>query len=164
TANTITIGAGKTLTLTGGAAAVVIIGANSALATTTNLNFAGSGNFSVIRSGGTFQIGGATGTVNTGNENVNMGSLTNFTVDLGATGVFRIAASASTSATTTEILTGAINNTITAGTFSVGDSTGQGGGVVGAKVFNLGGGTNAINANTINISDTNNANSARGSG
>jgi autotransporter-associated beta strand protein len=164
TANTITIGAGRTLTLTGGVAAVVIIGANSGVGTVTNLNFAGSGNFTVTRPGGTFQIGGATGATNTGSENVNMGSLTNFTVDLGATGVFRIGASGTTTGTVTETLTGALNNTLTAGTVSIGDSSGFGGGAAFAKILNLGGGTNAINANTINIADTNNANSARGSG
>ena len=153
TANTITIAAGRTLTFTGGAAAVVTIGANSALGATTNLTFLGGGNLVVNRIGGTFQIGGATGTVNTGNETVNMSGLANFTADLGAAGLFRVGNLASTSATTLETLTGATNNTITAGTFGVGDNDGQGGGAAGAKTFNLGSGTNAINANTISIGE-----------
>ena len=154
TANTITIGFGKTLTFTGGAAGVVTIGANSGVGTTTNVNFVGTGNLTVNRVGGTFQIGGGTGAVNTTNETVNMSGLTNFTADLGATGLFRIGSIVSTSASTSEILTGATNNIITTGTFGVGDISGLGGGAASAKIFNLGSGTNGINANTISIGET----------
>lgn len=161
TANVVNIGAGKTLTLTGGVAGVVTIGANSAANTTTNVNFAGGGNLVVTRPGGTFQVGGATGATNYGNQNVNLSGLTNFTVDLGATGLFRVADQASGSATSVSTLTGAANSSITTGTLSVGDSTGFG---TGTKSINFGSGTNTINANIINLGDTNNGNSARGSG
>ena len=125
------------------------------------MNFVGTGNLTVNRVGGTFLIGGGTGAVNTTNETVNMSGLTNFTADLGAAGVFRVGSLASTSATTIETLNGATNNTITAGVVGLGDTTGLGGGAPGAKIFNLGSGTNVINASTINIgaSDT-----QRGSG
>ena len=142
----VVIDSGNTLTVNG----PVLIGANAA-SSTTLFTVTGGGSFVQNQAGGTFQIGGATGSTNTNLATVDFSGLANFTVDLGNTGVFRVGdnnTNSSGSPVTSPVLTLAgTSNTITAGFLGIGDATGQGG----TATLKLGGGTNVINADTIYI-------------
>lgn len=145
--NTLSIGTGKTLTVTG----AVTIGANAAGATTL-FSATGGGSFVNNNNGGTFQIGGGTGGTNTNVATVDFSGLSNFTVNVGGTGTFRVGdsntnSSGSPAASSTLILASA-NNSITAGTLNIGQGTGQGGA---DQALKLGAGINTINADIINI-------------
>jgi autotransporter-associated beta strand protein len=146
--NNIVVDTGKTLTVTG----AVTIGANVAAGATTLLTATGGGSFVNNNTGGTFQIGGATGGTNTNVATVDFSGLSNFNVNLGSTGTFRVGdnntnTSGSPASGSTLILpsTSAI---ITAGTLSLGQGTGQGNAI---QALSLGAGSNFINADTINI-------------
>jgi autotransporter-associated beta strand protein len=146
--NTIVVDAGKTLTVTG----AVTIGANVAAGATTLLNATGGGSFVNNNDGGTFQIGGATGGTNTNVATVDFSGLSNFTVNVGSAGTFRVGdnntnTSGSPASGSTLILA-STSASITAGTLSLGQGTGQGSAV---QTLSLGAGTNIINADTINI-------------
>lgn len=146
--NSIIVDTGKTLTVTG----AVTIGANVAAGATTLLTATGGGSFVNNNTGGTFQIGGATGGTNTNSATVDFSGLSNFTVNLGNTGTFRVGdnntnASGSPASASTLILA-STSATITAGTLSIGQGTGQGNAV---QTLSLGAGTNTINADIINI-------------
>ena len=148
-ANQITIGVGKTLTVNGD----VTIGVNIANDTNSALAISGGGSFVVNRAGGTFQVGGATGTVNGNKAVLDMSGLGAFTANMGTTGVFRVGDSNSNSAGTGNALTTvtlAADSTITAGSIGVGDHQGI---PNGAQTLNLGTGTNILNADLIHVGD-----------
>jgi hypothetical protein len=144
-ANTLLIGTGQTFTVLGNCT----IGPNISTNAVTKLTALGAGTLIVSNLGGSLQIGGATGSANANAAMLDLGGLTNFTVNLGSTGTVRVGDMATTSSgsrgTSSAIL--AANSTITTGTLGVGDTTG--GGTV--ETLKLGDGTTIINANTINI-------------
>jgi autotransporter-associated beta strand protein len=142
----ITIGAGKTLTLTGG----LTVGtptANTTLATTrTNLTVNGAGSLSVT--GGTVQFGAAQTTTNAANNS-------SATVDLTALGSF-----SGTGLTAFNVGQGSTNdaavslsntaNTVVATTLNVANSAGNNAGLLASNLI-LGTGTNAFNVDAVNI-------------
>jgi autotransporter-associated beta strand protein len=150
--DTITIGAGKSLTLNGN----VTVGLNLAAATTTKFNVTGAGSMLVTNPGGTFQVGGSTQTAQAnaatadfsglGNLNINLGSgATGGTVRVGDNNTNSITANA----VSTLIL--ANNSTITAKQLNVGDN-GYGNIVTGIQqVLKFGTGANLVNVDTLNI-------------
>ena len=142
-ANTITIGSGRTLSITGGAT----IGFNSAAFSTTKLTVSGSGSFSVVSGNNNFQIGGHTTSDTFSNgATLDMNGLANFVANLG-TATFRIGDSDTGVGTITgSTLILAQNSTITAGTLTTESPDGSV-----TEVIKLGTGSNAINADTIMI-------------
>lgn len=153
----VVVDAANTLTVNG----PVLIGVDAAAATTL-FTATGGGSFVQNQDGGTFQVGGGTGTTNTNAVTADFSGLANFTADLGMTGVFRVGDSntnGSGGPNTDPVLTLAgTSNTITSGILGIGDAQGQGG----TATLELGGGTNVINADTVYIGATSPA--ARGSG
>ena len=150
-AASIIIATGKTLTVNG----PVTLGSNAGTTDTTNVNFTGGGNLVVNSTGGTFQIGGAL-LLNADSAIVNMSSLANFTANMGSAGTFRLGDNNSTNAGAigvgASVLTLAgTSNTISAGPVAIGDLEQV---RAAPLTLHLGAGTNAINANTINISST----------
>jgi autotransporter-associated beta strand protein len=151
----INVATGKTLTVNGN----VTLGSNTSATDVTNVNFTGGGNLVVTKDGGTFQVGGATGSTNTNTVNANMSALANFTANLGTTGIFRVGSQNGTGGSSTNglaTLTLAPNNTITASTLSLGESTSE----QVAQTLRLGSGANVFNANVINVG----SNTGRGAG
>ena len=146
--NSIVVDAGKTLTVSG----AVTIGANVAAGATTLLTATGGGSFLNNNDGGTFQIGGGTGGTNTNVATVDFSGLSNFTVNLGSAGTFRVgdnnANTSGSPASGSTLILASTTASITAGTLSLGQGTGQGNAV---QTLSLGAGTNIINADTINI-------------
>lgn len=138
--DTATIGAGKTLTITGN----VTIGVNAA-ASSTLFTANGGGAFVNNNTGGTFQVGGATGGTNANSTTADFSALASFTVNLGAAGLFRIGDNSTvTGAVGASQLTLAAANTITAGTIQVAatqTNTNQ--------LLHLGSATNVLNADTL---------------
>ncbi len=155
---TITVGAGKTMTVGGN----VTIGVTTANAITTNtlLTMTGGGTF--VASGTTaatlFQVGGNNSNASTttpGNVTADFSGLDTFTAVLNTTsGVFRVnnVTGTSNGSVSTLLLptTGTGTTTITANAFTVGD----GGGNIGtlANVVKLGSGVNTFKVTTFNIS------------
>lgn len=145
--NNLIVDAGNTLTVNG----AVTLGVNAA-ASTTLFTASGGGAFVNNNDGGTFQVGGATGSTNVNATTADFSGLSSFTANLGTTGIFRVGdnntnSSGGPSASSTLILASTAN-TITAGTVNLGQGTGQGSSV---QTLSLGAGTNVINADTINI-------------
>ena len=143
--NTITIGSG-TLATNGN----VTIGNNVSATGGTKLNVTGaSGTWKVVKSGGTFQVGAATGATNIDTVTADLSGLGTFSADLGSTGTFRVGNLSTVSSSTAgnETLTLAATSTIKTGTLSLGENSGQ----VGANSLLLGTGTQTIQADTINI-------------
>jgi hypothetical protein len=142
----IKIGSGQTLTVNG----AVTLGANTSATDTTNVTFSGGGSLVVNNAGGTFQIGGGTGTTNTDSAIVNMSALANFTANMGGTGSFHVGhndTNGSTGLGASILTLAGTSNVITAGTLGIGDlEDGEG-----TQTLNLGAGTNTINASTINV-------------
>lgn len=145
--NNLLVGSGETLTLSGN----VTIGANAA-ASTTLFSATGGGSFVNSNSGGTFQVGGATGATNVNAARADFSGLANFTANLGPVGTFRVGDentnTAGTPVANSSLILASTANTITAGTLHIGQGAGQGGSV---QTLTLGSGTNVINADTINI-------------
>ncbi|WP_170157298.1 autotransporter-associated beta strand repeat-containing protein [Roseimicrobium gellanilyticum] len=143
TANNITIGAGESLTINGN----VTIGSNLGVTSATNLTVTGAGTMNIVKAGGVVQVGGSTGATHN-NATFNLSGLNSLQMNLGAAGILRIGDVSSTNTGSTGISTMilAVNNTITAGTVSVGDS-----GRDAQMVLRLGSGTNVINTNTLNV-------------
>jgi autotransporter-associated beta strand protein len=146
----IVVGTGKTLTVNG----PVTLGSNVGTTDVTNVNFTGGGSLVVSNTGGTFQIGGATA-ANVDTAIVNMSALANFTANMGSAGSFHLGNNNSTNAGTgsaNSVLTLAgTSNSISAGTVGIGDLEQVSNAAV---AMHMGAGTNAINANTLNISST----------
>lgn len=146
--NQVLIGTGRTLTVTG----AVTLGANVAAGATTLLTLSGGGSFENNNDGGTFQVGGATGGTNTSATTADFSGLASFSVNLGATGVFRVGdansnSSGSPASSSTLKLSGTAAS-IVAGSLHLGQGTNQGSAV---QTLSLGGGTNIIRADLINI-------------
>lgn len=140
--NQILVAAGKTLTING----AVTLGVNAATSTTL-VTATGGGSVVVNNSGGTFQVGGATGGTNANTATVDFSGLANFTASLGTTGTFRVGdvTTGTTAAPSTMKL--ATSNVITAGSIRIGDSSGPSS----VDTLTLGSGTNSLNADLINI-------------
>jgi len=139
--DTATIGSSQTLTLTGN----VTIGANAA-SSTTLFTASGGGSFVNNNSGGTFQVGGATGSTNTNAVTANFSGLTIFTVDLGSTGIFRIGDNSTVVSGGSSSLTLGATSSITAGTVNVGAVQSNA-----IQTLRLGSTSNVINVNTLNV-------------
>ena len=141
--NYLIVGAGKTLTVTG----AVTLGANADNSTTL-INGIGGGSLVNNNAGGTFQIGGATGSTNENSVTADLSGLLSLTVNLGATGVFRIGDnSANTTTGGPSQLTLAAANTITANSIEVASVQTNS-----LQQLHLGSSTNLLNANTLNVS------------
>ncbi|MFI5377705.1 MAG: autotransporter-associated beta strand repeat-containing protein, partial [Tepidisphaerales bacterium] len=164
TANTITIGSGKTLTTNGN----TTVGVNTAAGQTTKLvvtgDVAGNGTWNITNStaAGFVQIGAATGGTNANSATMDLSGLGTFNANLsGGASIFRIGDNNTTSTTATTGVTLAVNSTITTNTLGVGDMAGEGGLFAYLK---LGSGTNIINASTINVGNIGLSTNARSSG
>ncbi len=146
--NQLIVDSGNTFTVNG----AVTMGANTGAGANTRFEATGGGSFVNTNIGGTFQIGGGTGGTNTSNTIADFSGLANFTVNLGATGIFRVGdanTNSSGSPASSSILTLASTSaSITAGTINLGQGTGQGNA---DQTLKLGAGTNTLNADTINI-------------
>jgi fibronectin-binding autotransporter adhesin len=157
-ANTITIGSGKTLTTKGAHS----IGTNTSLGHTTNLTVAGStagvGTWNV-ESSSSFQVGGASANATFDQGTVDLSGLANFSASLDTTsGVFRLghrSGNIGTGNGYTMILAGT-SNTIIAKQLLIGDQAGAG-----TNSLRLGGGTNLLRADTIAVGAFGNFNLAR---
>ncbi len=141
------IPAGNTFTVTGN----VTLGANAA-ASTTVFEAGGGGVFVQNSDGGTFQVGGGTGSTNTSNTHADFSGLTDFTVNLGVAGTFRVGDnntnSSGSPASNSTLILASNSVSITAGTLNLGQGTGQGAAV---QTLSLGAGTNILSVNTLNI-------------
>jgi autotransporter-associated beta strand protein len=146
--NQILIATGRTLTVTG----AVTIGANVAAGATTLLTLTGGGSFVNNNDGGTFQVGGGTGGTNTSATTADFSGLASFSVNLGATGVFRVGdANSNSSGSPASSSTLKLSDTaasIIAGTLNLGQGTNQGAAV---QTLSLGAGTNVIRSDIIHI-------------
>lgn len=141
--NSLIVDTAKTLTVNG----AVTIGANAA-SSTTLLSATGGGAFVNNNSGGIFQVGGATGSTNSNVARADFSGLSSFTVDLGATGLFRVGDDSSNTGTvgaSTLIL--ATDNIITAGTLQIASTQTNA-----LQTLQLGSGTNLLNVNTLQVS------------
>jgi autotransporter-associated beta strand protein len=153
-ANTITLRAGKTLTVNG----PVTVGPN-ALGTAggvqTRLDVTGAGASLVVNTAGNFSLALPRTNTDTGADpftTVDLSGLSNFTFDAGAsTGELRAGAGNARGV----LLLANTSNTITAAGVQIGNSLilGNGGGNNngGNSALTLGGGSNVINTNTFNI-------------
>jgi hypothetical protein len=147
TANTITIGAGKTLQVD----RTVTIGYNSAANSTTKLSITGAGTFKVGDVGAPtnlgFQVGNGATSGNSNAGTLDMSGLGTFYANLGS-GTFRVGSATNTAggavAGSTVVL--AADSSIYATTLTV-DSPDSG--IL--QALRLGSGTNELNANTINL-------------
>jgi autotransporter-associated beta strand protein len=141
--NQIIVDSGNTLTVAG----AVILGVN-ANDSTTLFSATGGGSFVNNNDGGIFQVGGATGSANENAATVDFSGLTNLTVNLGTTGIFRVGDNSSnTTAGRSSVLTLATNNTITAGTLHVASNQTNS-----LQTLHLGAGANILNVNILNVS------------
>lgn len=155
-ANTLIIGAGKTLTINGN----VTLGSGNGASTNTALNATGGGSLVVnnTASGSLFLVGGVTTAASQGNKAVvDLSGLSQFTVSLNTTnGVFRVNPTNSNAVGGKySELTLAQNSTITAATLAVGDGAQSNGAVGQINSLYLGSGSTVLNVNTINIGATN---------
>ncbi|MCB1203857.1 MAG: autotransporter-associated beta strand repeat-containing protein [Verrucomicrobiae bacterium] len=145
--NTLVVDSGNTYSVTGN----VTIGVNAA-ASTTLFSATGGGSFVNNNDGGTFQVGGGTGSTNVNAATADFSGLTNFTVNLGSGGTFRVGDnntnSSGSPAAASVLILASTANTITAGTVGVGDEARQDNSL---HTLSLGGGTNVINTDTFNI-------------
>lgn len=141
--NQIIVDSGNTLTVTG----AVTLGANADNSITL-INATGGGAFVNNNTGGTFQVGGATGTANENSVTADLSGLGSFTVNLGATGTFRIGDnSTNTGGGGSSQLTLAAANTITANAIEVASVQTNA-----LQQLHLGSSTNLLNANALNVS------------
>ncbi|WP_395741588.1 autotransporter-associated beta strand repeat-containing protein [Prosthecobacter sp.] len=151
--NQILIGAGETLTINGN----VVIGTSVNAVTNTLLSVSGGGSFVVtnLASGGTFRVGGYTGST-AGNGNIavaDFSGLATMQVSLNTTdGIFRVNNnSGANSNGIYSVLKLAADTTITAATLSVGDSSQYNGTAGQINQLLLGTGATVLNVNTFNI-------------
>ena len=145
--NTISIAAGKTLTLTG----TVTLGSTTA-SSTTLLNATGAGSLVVNNTtgtGNTFLVGN-NGTSNV--ANINFGGLSTMNVSLNTTsGVFMVSSSSSTNLTGYATLGLAANSTISASALTVGGGGTFGGNAGQVNQLKLGTGATVLNVGALNI-------------
>jgi len=151
TANVITIGGGRTLTVNGN----VNIGVVPTGSWRTMLTMTGGGELSVISSGGKFQVGGSTsGTLTPETGTLDLKGLSAVTIDLGSTGVVRInnPTTSNASANQSTLLLPTVGAaTITAGNFNIGDGSGFNSVATQINTVALGGGLTTLNVDTNNI-------------
>ena len=141
--NNIIVDSTKTLTING--AVTLGIDANAA---DTNVIASGGGAIIVNSGGANFIVGAATGATNDSRVDADFSGLTNFTANLGV-GTFRLGDVNTGTENNPSNFKLAVNNTINAALVRIGD--GAGGGVPTTHTLTLGSGTNALNADTINI-------------
>lgn len=155
-ANQISIGVGKTLQVNGNVLIGIDVapgGTSTPIFPDTALTVSGGGQWVVNSPGGSFQIGGGTGSVNANRVAVDLSGLTNFSVDLGISGVFRLGDSngnSSGSGNASSSLLLAENTTITASLLGIGDRQGVGGS---SNTLRMGAGTTVFNVNTLSVGD-----------
>jgi fibronectin-binding autotransporter adhesin len=148
TANTLTIGPTKTLTINGN----ITVGANNTSGTTNSfLNATGGG--SLVMNGTTLQVGLAPGAVS--NATLDLTGLSSFVASLNtSTGVVRVNNTSGINVNDVAILslptTGTGTTTLTGKTLAIGDG-GSNNGTGSANALNLGSGVNTFNFDTINI-------------
>ncbi|MCB1207669.1 MAG: autotransporter-associated beta strand repeat-containing protein [Verrucomicrobiales bacterium] len=140
--NQIIVDSGNTLTING----AVSIGANVEDGN-TNLNALGGGAVVVNSGNSNFIVGTSTAATNS-RVDVDFSGLSSFTANLG-TGFFRIGDPNTDTEDNTSTMKLAVDNTITAAQIRIGD--GSGGGVPTTHTLTLGGGTNLLNADALNI-------------
>lgn len=140
------IASGKTVTINGN----VTIGTNTATSTTL-FNATGGGAFVQTSTGGTFQVGGATSS-NANAATADFSGLASMTVNLGATGTFRVGDANTATNVNPSTLILAPDTTVTANTVRIGDGSGAGS----VHTLVLGNGTNLFNANTFNVGSAGN--------
>ncbi|MBA4019033.1 MAG: hypothetical protein C0483_17840 [Pirellula sp.] len=139
--NTITLGAGRTLTNN----ANVTIG-SAGTGTNARLTVAGATSaWNVSGTNLTFRVGGSS--TATGTVILTMTNLGSFTTDLGTAGAFRVGSADGGSATDTNTALLAVNSTIQAGTLDVGGTTTR----AGTATLTMGTGQTNLFANTFNI-------------
>ena len=139
--NVLIIGAGQTLTVTGGFTNGY---QNTGI---TILTARGGGNLVISNS---IQIAGSTNVTGPNNSIVNLGGLGNFTASLG-TGAFHIGETISgNSGTASNLMILATNNTITARTLGIGDKSYASAG--GTNTLSLGVGANALFVDALYVS------------
>ncbi|MDB5322062.1 MAG: putative glycine-rich autotransporter protein [Phycisphaerales bacterium] len=158
TGSILTVGAGKTLTLSG--TGNVTIG-NTITGSKTTLAITGGGSLVVNQPGGLFRVGvGPTGTNVASSSTLDLAGLTSFTADLGAGQLIIGAVSDNQNATFGtphfyNLLLAANANTVTAGILTVGGSSlGEANGAstgISPAQLKLGSGTNVFNLDTLNI-------------
>lgn len=140
--NAITVTAGETLTINGD----VSIGGNVA-ASVTNTTMNGGGSLVINDSGGTFQLGMATGNISYNTAILDITGMSSFTANMGtASGVFRVGDNNTTGNVSASVLKLAVNSTITANRISVGGESGSG-----TQTISFGVGATVLNANTLDL-------------
>jgi autotransporter-associated beta strand protein len=139
--NTISVAAGKTLTVSG----AVTLGANADNSKTT-VTIGGGGSLVVNSGGAAFQVGGATGGTNDNLVNADLSGLLSFQADLGS-GILRVGDGNSGTELNGSTLRLAVSNTITASSVRVGD--GSGGSATHYLI--LGSGANVLQTDTLNV-------------
>ncbi len=146
TANTITIGAGHTLSISG--ATTIGVAPAGTTSETTILTVTGQGALNIISTANSTFTLGVGGNNNNGSSvaTLDLSGLSNFTFSTG-TGQFLVGFGIRSTGT---LKLASTSNSITASTFTVGDSN-NGNSGPGTSTVSLGGGTNTINANTITI-------------
>jgi autotransporter-associated beta strand protein len=140
--NTIAIGSGRTLTVTGN----LTVGFNSTPAANTTTKLAPTGLGTLNVTGSNFQVGGSTNSGFGNAATLDMSGLSNFIYNNSA-GTFRVgdATNSSSAGTGSSTLILADNSTITALTFTTNSPAAA------AQLIRLGSGINLINADTIQI-------------
>jgi hypothetical protein len=145
TANTIAIGAGRSLTITGNAT----IGSTRATAATTNLNFTGAGTLNIgSGSGQTIVFGQGPSTTNIATTSTtDLSTLTFVNLNAGATGSVIVSRNNDNLGTAlTQVTLGNVQNAVTAGTLTIGGAAGGG-----QQSLRLGAGANLLNVDTLNL-------------
>jgi fibronectin-binding autotransporter adhesin len=150
--NQIIVDTGKTLTING--AVTLGIDANGS---NTAVNATGGGSIVVNSGGANFIVGAATGGTNDSRVDADFTGLSSFTANLGS-GVFRLGDVNTGLEVNPSTFKLAASNSITASLIRIGD--GAGGSAT--HTLTLGSGTNALNADTINIGSAGSTNRSGG--
>lgn len=151
----LTIGSGRTLTVTGN----VAIGSGAGANTVTHIAASGAGTFAVnnTAASGSFIVGGSSGTSAVGNTaSADFSALATMTVNLpGATSVVTVNPNITTGTTNVvgkfSVLKLAQNTTLTAATLNIGVGPTYNGDASQQNLVVLGSGVNELNVNTINM-------------
>jgi len=141
--NTVFIGAGQTLNLSG----TFTNASGSASNSTTITKITGPGSFTVTNLSGSFSVGGAANGTVTYVSTLDMSELNAFNANI-SNGTFRISFLGAGSGTGTLTLSLATNSIIRAATLGINDNSDK---TAGMGTLNLGAGTNALYVNTINV-------------
>ncbi|MEI6713394.1 MAG: autotransporter-associated beta strand repeat-containing protein, partial [Verrucomicrobiota bacterium] len=150
---TISIGSGQQLNLSGNL--TVGVTALSASNLTSKLIMTGSGSLVMSGATKTLQIGGAASAAAGEIATLDLSGLSDVTLNVGTSGSVRVSNTSYSGSSSTPVstlllpTTGNGNTTITAATFTVGDSSSSG-----TDILSLGSGTNTFNVGTLNVSAT----------